>query len=151
MVGRVYKLVDPRNSLPIYVGSTKRILSERLKEHIYSRNKYGTMLSDYLTHNEIRPLIELLEEVSVENSIQLREKEEEWTEKLSGEGVKLMNKNRLLKYSGSIKVNWMLYEEVQDFCNIQGMSIGRFYDQAAEERLRKMKKIFEEAAKNDNL
>lgn len=140
MVGRIYKLINPLTDEIFYVGSTKRELWDRLKEHVYSRSRYNTPVSDYMHANNIKPEIELLEELEVESSAQLRKREVYWADQLRDQGVKILNKSRAYKQSGSIKIDWNVYEEVSDFCKKEGLTIGRFFDIAAKERLEKLKK-----------
>jgi len=136
MDGSIYKLINPATKKAVYVGSTKRPLAERLKEHVYSIRRENAPVYDFLHSNGIFPEIELLEKVEVENSKELRKKEEEWTERLIVQGEKLFNPNRLgSKCTGSIRVDWRLFEIARKYSRENGLSIGKFYDIAVRDKL----------------
>lgn len=140
MIGRIYQLVCPVKEQPIYVGSTKRPLNERLKEHVYSRKTSNQPIYDYLFSNKITPIIELLQEIEIESAKELLLLERGWTEKLTKEGVKLFNHNRPQaeqKFSGSLRIDYGIHEQVKDVCIREGMSLVRFYEIAAIDRLKK--------------
>jgi len=140
MIGRIYQLVCPVKKQPIYVGSTKRPLNERLKEHVYSRKTSNQPIYDYLFSNKITPIIELLQEVEIESSKDLLLLEWEWVEKLTQNGIVLFNNNKPQtepKFSGSIRIDYGIHEQVKDVCIRHGMSLTRFYEIAAIDRLKK--------------
>lgn len=138
MIGRIYKLVHPDSKKVIYVGSTKRPLKDRLKEHISSISTDNHPIYDYLHGNKIRPLIELIEEINVPTSKDLYERECHWIDTLVAAGESLLNKARKApKFSGSLRVDFVIYDRVKQVCQREGMSITRFYDIAAEERLKR--------------
>jgi thiamine biosynthesis lipoprotein ApbE len=142
--GKIYKLVHPKTKAPIYVGSTKRALRDRLKEHMYDNQRKSSLIYDYLQSEKIKPEIVLVEEVEVQNSKELVAREVYWIDKFTSEGHKIYNVNRTAQYSGSVKVDWAIYDLVKEVCRREGMSISRFYDIAVIARLKKFGVVVEE-------
>lgn len=65
----IYALIDPRTRKPVYVGATRRTLSQRLYEHLYQpSNPRMARFIDELKAQELKPTVKLIERVSHENA-----------------------------------------------------------------------------------
>ena len=76
--GKIYKLWCPNNDL-VYIGSTTSPLHKRLYEHKKSSNNLANKPTSHLlfeTGDEVR--IELIEEYSCNNRMELNRKEGDW-------------------------------------------------------------------------
>lgn len=143
MTGYIYKLVCPIKNKPIYVGSTTKKLPERLKTHIYKAYHGGnTRLFIYIRENNIRPTIELLEEVKYKSGDYktVLQREEFWINSMFTEGVSILNRNmELTGEKVSFKLKSSIVREVAEYVKNNGGNIGKFFEQAAEEKLKKDK------------
>ncbi len=88
----IYKLIDPRTNEIRYIGKTKNKLKKRLYEHCTERNlKTNTHKNNWikqLLNLNLRPKIELLEEVNQDNWI---EREMYWIEYFKNNDYNLTN------------------------------------------------------------
>jgi len=77
--GKIYKLIDNTNG-NVYIGSTCKLLKERLKGHRdkYTQNKKGNSSFDIIKNNDYK--IELLEYFPCKSKQELLRKEREYIE-----------------------------------------------------------------------
>ena len=105
---KIYKLIDPRNNMIMYVGKTSQTLKKRMNTHYYVA-KNGKSNKDYwikeLQILGYNPIIELIEEV--DNSI-WQEKEIYWIEY-----YQKINPDILNMYSGGLIGKVFLSKEKQ--------------------------------------
>jgi len=136
MKGYVYKLSCPIKCAPIYVGCTMVGLEKRLKEHLSMPS--SSELYRYIKKNKPKLSIELLEECDFSERKELEQRELFWIKKFITDGVYLMNKNQnetksctsLVKHRPSVR------DMVARAVIGTGYTIGSFYDEAAEEKLK---------------
>lgn len=99
IVGRVYKLINPKTSEIIYVGSTVMELKKRLDGHLICiKNNNQQKIYCYCRKNKIKPTIEQVEQVMFSDVKELRKREYWWISELGRLG------NPLLNHMGNIDI-----------------------------------------------
>lgn len=122
MIGRVYQLICPLKKEPIYIGSTTLLLKDRLCGHLNTGAKIQTAVRRYIVKNQVRPKIELLEEVEVSSSDELRKVEYEYIEKLKTE-FKLLNINTGGNSSRGVRLRDNVWRSLEIMAEINGVKL----------------------------
>jgi hypothetical protein len=89
---KIYKIICRKTGL-IYIGSTRGEIELRLKTHIHNYNRWKNGKNGYVSVNKVLEhndfTIELIEALSCQNSLELRQRERYWQDR-----IQCVNKNR---------------------------------------------------------
>ncbi len=141
MNGYVYELICPIKKEPFYVGSTTGELKVRLNTHISASKTKNNPVAKYIRDNNIKPEISILSYLAGGTKTDLRKSEQGWIKINVEMGYCLLNKNAA--FSGAcalVKHRPSVVNRIREHIKGTTMTIGRFYDEAAEEKLSKKKK-----------
>jgi len=140
MTGYIYQLVCPIKNEPIYVGSTIRELNKRLSAHLTFSKTERSPLYLYIRENNITPTIVLLSVIENTSKPELTKNEDKWIKLLSKKGYVLLNKNAAFGSAKvSIKLSSKIVKKVANYIKNKPITISKFFEQAAEEKLKKEK------------
>jgi hypothetical protein len=95
VITRIYKLINPINNAPFYVGKTIFSIEGRLKFHLQEkyRGKKGLTISA-IREAGLLPIVELIEEIPCANEdqeIEALKREEYWIRKYYLDGYDICN------------------------------------------------------------
>lgn len=140
----IYALKDPESLEVFYIGKTC-FLKERLCGHVNGpASKEKAVWIENIKSKGLRPIIEVLE---VCDKLNWREREVYHIEEGFRVGLPLSNK--MAKANGRemigdgtrktevVKIDKHVMDKVREFCKMTGMSISRFFEIAAIEKLNK--------------
>jgi hypothetical protein len=117
-----YQLVDPRNQLPFYIGRT--LSFDRRKKDYLARHPHSLPLDKHLQeleHLGLQPIMQELEHMEC-TAVEAAEREAYWINKLTSEGLVLLNKLHNKKQ----RIKATFYLKASDIVAIRTMQIKRF-------------------------
>lgn len=144
MIGRIYTLRHKKGGV-VYVGSTTLKLKNRLYQHINNINRGCLPVSRYFRDIKRKPIIELVEEVEIDSVDELRLVEYYWIEQFYAWGFSLKNyikkpRRPYIKPKDDdycvVKLSKTVIEKVRANKKLTYMPIGKFFEIAAEEKLK---------------
>lgn len=112
--GKVYSLINPKNGLVFYIGSTQYSLSFRLNAHLTT--KATSEVYSYIKHHQIRPEIVLLQQCEGFNVRDLLTSERKWVEKFLNDGIYLCNK--AYNYNKNKRLKTYSFKSDESFMNL---------------------------------
>lgn len=136
-MANIYSLTCPQTQKIIYVGQTKGWLKYRLSHHISQSKTHGGPLYKYIRENDIIPEINSLEFIDSDDKNILDIAENKWILKFISEGVAILNIQTKIEKSIPISIYSDTLNMVKECIKyIPGMTISRFVDEAAKEKLK---------------
>lgn len=98
MIGRIYRLIDPITLLTRYIGQTRLTIEQRLYHHWRDRdqkknknNHKSSWVSKLYREHQLRPIVELVEEINDCSKKLLSEREKFWKNHYLSLGFDLTN------------------------------------------------------------